>query len=101
MSESGFTCIPAVPRHLLVDCLPWPLSPAFVCWESYRLCLQDFGQDVGEGLNIWLQSRDPAALKVEAERHGGKVSVVLDGQKRLLQAGRHVHLGDQTPLQSA
>lgn len=52
-------------------------------------CLQDFGQDVGEALNIWLQSRDPAALRKEAQSHGGGVSVLLDGQKRSLQAGRH------------
>lgn len=65
------------------------------------LCLQDYGEDVGEGLNIWLQSRDSAALRKEAESGGGKVSVVLDGQKRLLQSGRHFHLGDQNPLHSA
>ena len=59
-------------------------------------CLQDFGQDVGDALHIWLQSRDPAALQTESESHGGKVSVVLDGQKRLLQAGRHFrsHMDD-------
>lgn len=69
--------------------------------ENCQLCLQDFGQDVGEGLKIWLQSRDPAALQKEAERQGGKVSVLLDGQRRVLQAGRHVLLADQKLVLSA
>lgn len=56
--------------------------------------LQDFGQDIGDALNIWLQSREPAALQKEAEKRGGKVSVVLDSQKRLLQAGRHFRMDD-------
>lgn len=56
--------------------------------------LQDFGQDLGDALSIWLQSRDPAVLQKEAEKHGGKVSVVLDGKKRWLQASRHFRMDD-------
>ncbi|KAL3138515.1 hypothetical protein ABBQ32_006299 [Trebouxia sp. C0010 RCD-2024] len=61
--------------------------------DTDALC-QDFGQDIGDALNIWLQSREPAALQKEAEKRGGKVSVVLDSQKRLLQAGRHFRMDD-------
>ena len=62
--------------------------------------MQDHGQDVGQGLHTWLQSRDLAGLQKEAKAQGGKVSVVLDGQKRTLQAGRHFHWPESTVLQS-
>ena len=64
------------------------------------LDLQDHGQDVGQNLHIWLQSRDLAGLQKEADMHNGKVSVVLDGHKRALQSGRHFHLPDRNFAQS-
>ncbi len=52
---------------------------------------QEWGQDQGESLDVWLQSRDAAGLQQEVDKMGGKLSVVLDGMTYTLEAGKHFH----------
>ncbi len=52
---------------------------------------QEWGQDQGESLDVWLQSRDTAGLQQEVDKMGGKLSVVLDGKTYTLEAGKHFH----------
>ncbi|DBA71115.1 hypothetical protein WJX79_007299 [Trebouxia sp. C0005] len=58
--------------------------------DSDALC-QEWGQDQGESLDVWLQSRDTAGLQQEVDKMGGKLSVVLDGKTYILEAGKHFH----------
>lgn len=58
------------------------------------VALQDFdGQ--ADGVTIWLQSRDAAALQQEAEKGGGRVTVKLDGKTCTLVADKHFRFPDQ------
>ncbi len=55
------------------------------------VCWQEWGQDEGESLDVWLQSRDTAGLQQEVDKMGGKLSVLLDRKTHTLEAGKHFH----------
>ncbi len=80
--------------RMLDFCMVVPCNRSFtvrLVHQDVSVCWQEWGQEQGEGLDVWLQSRDTAGLQQAVDKMGGKLSVVLDGKTYTLEAGKHFH----------